>query len=95
LPKKTAGILGDDLAVNQKGLWICFFKEIPVLWAITKGSLLNKLMILPLAFLLSAFAPGSSLLSCARAIYLAYEGAENTRILNPYHHSENRVETTI
>jgi predicted DNA repair protein MutK len=46
-----AGILGDDLAVNIESLWICFFKEIPVLWAITKGSLLNKLIILPLAFL--------------------------------------------
>jgi predicted DNA repair protein MutK len=40
-------------------------REIPVLWAITKGSLLNKLMILPLAFLLSAFAPWVVTYPCA------------------------------
>jgi predicted DNA repair protein MutK len=58
LPQKTAGILGDDLAVNaEKASGFVSSREIPVLWAITKGSLLNKLMILPLAFLLSAFAP--------------------------------------
>ena len=55
--KKTAGILGDDLAVNaEKAVGFKASRELPVLWAITKGSFLNKLIILPMAFLLSAFA---------------------------------------
>ena len=58
--KKTAGILGDDLAVNaEKASGFVSSREIPVLWAITKGSFLNKLIILPLAFLLSAFIPAA------------------------------------
>lgn len=75
--KKTAGILGDDLAVNaEKASGFVASREIPVLWAITKGSLLNKLIILPFAFLLSAFAPVSiSVILVLGAIYLAYEGA--------------------
>jgi predicted DNA repair protein MutK len=61
--KKTAGILGDDLAVNaEKASGFISSRELPVLWAITKGSFLNKLIILPLAFLLSAFCLGPSLL---------------------------------
>ncbi len=56
--KKTAGILGDDLAVGaEKASGYPASREFPVLWAITKGSFLNKLMILPAAFLLSAFLP--------------------------------------
>ena len=56
--KKTAGILGDDLAVNaEKATGFLSSREIPVLWAITKGSFLNKLIILPIAFLLSAYLP--------------------------------------
>ena len=53
--KKTAGILGDDLAVNaEKATGFLASREIPVLWAVTKGSLLNKLIIVPLALLLNA-----------------------------------------
>lgn len=76
--KKTAGILGDDLAVNaEKASGFVASREIPVLWAITKGSFLNKLIILPLAFLLSAFAPWLvTLILLIGAVYLAYEGAE-------------------
>ena len=56
--KKTAGILGDDLAVNaEKATGFRASRELPVLWAITKGSIINKLIILPIAFLLSAFIP--------------------------------------
>jgi predicted DNA repair protein MutK len=52
-------------------------REIPVLWAITKGSFLNKLIILPLAFLLSAFLPvGVIVVLVLGGLYLAYEGAE-------------------
>ncbi len=76
--KKTAGILGDDLAVNaEKASGFMSSREIPVLWAITKGSFLNKLIILPLAFLLSAFLPiGVIIVLVLGGLYLAYEGAE-------------------
>lgn len=76
--KKTAGILGDDLAVNaEKASGFASTRELPVLWAITKGSLLNKIIILPAAFLLSAFLPtGVIIVLLIGGIYLAYEGAE-------------------
>lgn len=76
--KKTAGILGDDLAVNaEKASGFVSKREIPVLWAITKGSLLNKIIILPIAFLLSAFLPWAvTVILILGGIYLAFEGAE-------------------
>jgi hypothetical protein len=76
--KKTAGILGDDLAVNaEKASGFVSSREIPVLWAITKGSLLNKIIILPVAFLLSAFVPTAiTVILLLGGLYLAYEGAE-------------------
>lgn len=76
--KKTAGILGDDLAVNaEKASGFVSKRELPVLWAISKGSLLNKIIILPIAFLLSAFLPWAvTLILILGGLYLAYEGAE-------------------
>ncbi|GAA4815495.1 DUF808 domain-containing protein [Litoribaculum gwangyangense] len=76
--KKTAGILGDDLAVNaEKATGFVSSRELPVLWAITKGSALNKLIILPIAFLLSAFVPiGITIALVLGGVYLAYEGVE-------------------
>ena len=76
--KKTAGILGDDLAVNaEKATGFVSSREIPVLWAITKGSALNKLIILPIAFLLSAFVSWAVTLALILGgVYLAYEGVE-------------------
>ncbi len=76
--KKTAGILGDDLAVNaEKASGFVSSREIPVLWKITKGSFINKLIILPLAFLLSAFVPVViGIILLIGGFYLAYEGAE-------------------
>ena len=76
--KKTAGILGDDLAVNaEKASGFLSERELPVLWAITKGSFLNKVIILPVAFLLSAFLPWAITVALIiGAIYLAFEGAE-------------------
>ncbi|SDQ52259.1 DUF808 domain-containing protein [Flagellimonas zhangzhouensis] len=76
--KKTAGILGDDLAVNaEKATGFLSSREIPVLWAITKGSFLNKLIILPIAFLLSAYLPVAiTIILILGGVYLAYEGAE-------------------
>jgi len=76
--KKTVGILGDDLAVNaEKASGFMSSREIPVLWAITKGSLLNKIIILPLAFLLSWLLPSAiTYILILGGLYLAYEGAE-------------------
>jgi predicted DNA repair protein MutK len=76
--KKTAGLLGDDLAVNaEKATGFSASRELHVLWAITKGSMLNKLIILPLAFLLSAFIPQLIVpILLLGGAYLAYEGAE-------------------
>lgn len=76
--KKTAGILGDDLAVNaEKASGFLSDRELPVIWAITKGSALNKLLILPVAFLLSAFAPlAITVILVVGGLYLAYEGVE-------------------
>ena len=76
--KKTAGILGDDLAVNaDKASGFTSSRELPVLWAITKGSFINKFIILPIAFLLSAFVPWIIIpILMLGGVYLAYEGAE-------------------
>lgn len=76
--KKTAGILGDDLAVNaEKATGFSASRELPVIWAITKGSFLNKLIILPIVFLLSAFAPWLIVpIMLIGGAYLCYEGAE-------------------
>lgn len=76
--KKTAGILGDDLAVGAKQASdFSASRELPVLWAITKGSFLNKLIILPFAFLLSAFAPKFIVpILLIGGVYLSFEGIE-------------------
>ena len=76
--KKTEGILGDDLAVNaEKATGFAASRELPVLWAITKGSFLNKLIILPVAFALSAFAPWViEPILIVGGLFLAYEGVE-------------------
>jgi len=76
--QKTAGILGDDLAVNaEKATGFEQQRELKVIWAITKGSLKNKVIILPIAFILSAFAafiiPYILILG---GLYLLYEGTE-------------------
>jgi len=76
--KKTAGLLGDDLAVNaEKATGFHASRELPVIWAITKGSLVNKLIILPVAFLLSAYAPWLIVpILLIGGAYLSYEGVE-------------------
>lgn len=76
--KKTAGILGDDLAVNaERATGFQASRELPVLWAISKGSVVNKLIILPLAFLLSGWAPWAIVpVLLLGGVYLSYEGVE-------------------
>ena len=76
--KKTVGILGDDIAVSaQKATGFDQKRELIIIWSIIKGSLKNKLIILPLAFLLSIFASFliPYILICG-AFYLLYEGVE-------------------
>lgn len=92
--KKTAGILGDDLAVNaEKAVGFPASRELPVLWAITKGSFLNKLIILPLAFLLSSFAGWLiQPILIAGGVYLAYAGVEKVvHMVRPQHQDGHSV----
>jgi len=91
--KKTAGILGDDLAVNaEKASGFMSSRELPVLWAITKGSLLNKIIILPVAFVLSAFVPTAiTVILILGGLYLAYEGAEKIyEFIFPHAHKSEK-----
>ena len=76
--RKTAGILGDDLAVNaEKATGFLATRELAVLWAITKGSFVNKLIIVPLALLLTALSPlAIKVILVLGGFYLAYEGTE-------------------
>jgi predicted DNA repair protein MutK len=76
--KKTAGLLGDDLAVNaEKATGFVSARELPVLWAITKGSFINKLIIVPLAFILNVvYPPIIVAILVIGGFYLAYEGVE-------------------
>lgn len=76
--RKTAGILGDDLAVNaEKATGFLSSRELPVLWAITKGSFINKLIIVPIALLLNAFFPVAiKVILILGGLFLAYEGVE-------------------
>lgn len=92
--KKTAGILGDDLAVNaEKASGFISSRELPVLWAITKGSCLNKVIILPIAFLLSAFLPVAVIIILVLGgLYLAYEGAEKIfEYFFPHAHLKHKI----
>ena len=76
--KKTAGVLGDDLALNaQQVSGVRAEREIPVVWAVAKGSIKNKLILVPAALLISAFVPWlvTPLLMVGGA-FLCYEGFE-------------------
>jgi len=76
--KKTSGVLGDDLALNANQVaGVRAERELPVVWAVAKGSLKNKAILVPSALLISAGAPWAvtPLLMCG-GLYLCYEGAE-------------------
>jgi len=84
--KKTAGVLGDDLALNaQQVAGVRAERELPVVWAVAKGSLLNKAILVPAALLISAFMPWlvTPLLMVGGA-YLCFEGFE--KIAHPFLH---------
>ena len=76
--KKTAGVLGDDLALNAEQVTgVRASRELPVVWAVAKGSFINKLILVPAALLISAVYPPlvTFLLMCG-GLFLVYEGAE-------------------
>lgn len=76
--RKTAGVLGDDLALNAEQVTgVSADRELPVVWAVAKGSLLNKVILVPLALLISAFAPWAiTPLLMLGGAFLCYEGFE-------------------
>lgn len=93
--RKTAGILGDDLAVNaEKATGFLSSREIPVLWAITKGSFINKVIIIPVVFLLQVFFPiAIKVILIIGGLYLAYEGVE--KIVEFIFHREKKGKEVI
>ncbi|WP_446027637.1 DUF808 domain-containing protein [Lelliottia amnigena] len=76
--KKTAGVLGDDLSLNaQQVSGVRANRELPVVWSVAKGSLLNKVILVPLALLISAFIPWAiTPLLMIGGAFLCYEGVE-------------------
>ncbi len=84
--KKTAGVVGDDLALNaQQLVGIKVDRELPVVWAVAKGSIVNKLILVPVALLISAATPWLVLpLLMIGGAFLCYEGFE--KILHKWLH---------
>lgn len=76
--RKTAGVLGDDLALNaQQVAGVRAERELPVVWAVAKGSLINKAILVPAALAISAFAPWAvTPLLMIGGAFLCYEGCE-------------------
>ena len=86
--KKTAGVLGDDLALNaQQVSGVHAERELPVVWAVAKGSFVNKVILVPLALLLSLFASWAILpLLMIGGAYLCFEGFE--KLAHKFLHSK-------
>ena len=93
--QKTVGVLGDDLALNANQLTgLRASRELPIIWAVSKGSLLNKAIIVPIAFLLSAFLPAAvPLILMIGGIYLCYEGVEKIlhRLLHQHDEAADKI----
>src|SRR5690606_21249669 len=89
--KKTAGVLGDDIALNaQQVSGVVAKRELPVVWAVAKGSFLNKLILVPLALAISAFLPVAiTPLLMLGGIYLCYEGVE--KVMHSLFHRKDRA----
>ena len=86
--KKTAGVLGDDLALNaQQVTGVNADRELPVVWAVAKGSLLNKAILVPAALAISAFAPWAiTPLLMVGGAFLCFEGFE--KLAHKFLHSK-------
>lgn len=93
--KKTTGVLGDDLALNaQQVSGIRAERELPVVWAVTKGSLKNKLILVPSALLISAFAPWAIIwLLMLGGAYLCFEGVE--KLVHSWFHKTSDGEKAV
>ena len=89
--KKTAGVLGDDLAVNaEKVTGVRAERELPVVWAVAKGSFVNKLILVPVALLASLFAPWLIIPALiAGGLYLCFEGFE--KIAHKFFHGAEKA----
>ncbi|MFZ4286098.1 DUF808 domain-containing protein [Variovorax sp. HJSM1_2] len=89
--KKTAGVLGDDLALNaQQVSGVTADRELPVVWAVARGSFVNKLILVPAALLISAFAPWAvTPLLMIGGAFLCYEGFE--KLAHKFLHSPEEV----
>lgn len=76
--KKTAGVVGDDLALNANQVaGVSAERELPIVWSVAKGSFVNKLILIPAALLLSAFLPQLiTPLLMIGGVYLCFEGTE-------------------
>ncbi|MCW4455657.1 DUF808 domain-containing protein [Flavobacterium sp. MXW15] len=92
--KKTAGVLGDDLALNaQQVTGVTAARELPVVWAVAKGSLLNKAILVPAALAISAWLPWAiTPLMMIGGAFLCYEGVEKLahRFLHPRGQEQQR-----
>jgi uncharacterized protein len=86
--KKTAGVVGDDLALNANQVTgVNADRELPVVWAVAKGSLLNKVILVPAALAISAFAPWAvTPLLMLGGAYLCYEGFE--KLVHKFVHAD-------
>jgi uncharacterized protein len=86
--KKTAGVLGDDLALNaQQVSGVRAEREIPVVWAVAKGSMVNKAILVPAALAISAFAPWLiTPLLIVGGLFLCFEGVE--KLAHKFLHSQ-------
>ena len=94
--KKTVGVVGDDLALNANQVTgASSDRELPIVWAVTKGSLVNKVILIPIALLLSAFLPWLIVpLLMIGGAYLCFEGVE--KILHKFiAHEEHEEKTTV
>ncbi|STX28889.1 Inner membrane protein yedI [Legionella beliardensis] len=93
--KKTAGVLGDDLALNaEQVIGIHANRELPVVWAVAKGSALNKLILIPLALLISFFMPTFvSILLIVGGLYLCFEGFE--KVIKKFHKKQHDPEKKL
>ncbi|CAG2156878.1 unnamed protein product [Oppiella nova] len=89
--KKTAGVLGDDLALNaQQVSGVRAERELPVVWGVAKGSFINKLILVPLALLISVVAPWLiNPLLMIGGLFLCYEGVE--KVLHSLQHKKAKT----
>ena len=92
--KKTAGVLGDDLALNaQQVAGVKAERELPVVWAVAKGSSINKAILVPSALVISSFAPWAvTPLLMAGGAYLCFEGFEKLAHKHLHSKSEQAAE---